>query len=111
MNEATHEETPMPATDLRNYHPIADEIKRQIGAAVLMSCGAHDFQPSNGSLRFKVGGRLRYCEVTLQPGDTYSIFVTRYPHGHDAPHVTEYFIHDVYAEDLPAIVRREADRS
>lgn len=87
---------------------IATVIKRQIGPMALMSCGAHEFAAIHRGLRFKVGGRLRWTEVVLDPSDTYTVTVFRLDRQHRR--VVEYTASDVSNDQLAAVIRRHADR-
>lgn len=91
---------------------IASTIKRQIGPMALMSCGAHEFQALGNGLRFKVGGRQRWCEVRLDPTDTYSVKVFRVTfRGLEHREIVEYSGDDIYCDVLAEVIRREADRA
>lgn len=88
---------------------VANVIKRQIGVVALMSCGAHDFVAIEDGLRFKVGGRRRWCQVVLEPSDTYYVHVFRLK-GAALETVSEYGQGGIYADQLAEIIRKEADR-
>lgn len=82
---------------------------RQIGSMVLASCGARDYlrDDTNGYVKFRIGNGRRWCIVALAADDTYSIEVGRL---RKFDWIIDLQEHGIYAEDLPAAVRRCADR-
>ncbi len=101
--------------------PASGQVTRQqIGAGVLMSCGARDFvkDDPNGLLMFKVGPtgrkRLRKLLVRLMPDDTYTV---EYGTTSTDPFSDDFYEWrvveqetGVYADQLAATVRRLGDR-
>lgn len=113
---------PVSITD-RPGHPADAEVTRaQIGGGVLMSCGARDFVKSDerGELRFRVGPggkKVRKVIVKLMPDDTYAVeygYADMRPSRLSDPTWGVWQVveqeHGIYAENLPAVVRRLGDR-
>ncbi len=86
------------------------EIQRQIGIRVLMSCGARDFEYLRDGLRFKVGLGQRRMKIVIkyQPNDLYAVERIRLPRN-KFEYISEDFVEDMFAEDLPRIVLRLGD--
>jgi len=88
----------------------ATEIKRQIGVRVLMSCGARDFVDTGDGLRFAVGLGQRRMKIIIKlaANDTYVVERIRLPRG-KVEYVSEAYMEDIYAENLPEVVLRLGD--
>lgn len=72
----------------------------------LMRVGAHEFTACErggcAGLRFKVGGRMRYMEVMLDPSDTYTVRYFRLNKRYEQIELAK--VSGVYNDMLPAIV-------
>ena len=114
-----------PATSLADAtgrHADAAVTRSQIGMGVLMSCGARDFvkDDANGLLMFRVGPNgKRNCKVLvrLMGDDTYSVEYgwtdfrpSMLGSGSWGVWQPVERVDGVYAESLPATVRRLGDR-
>src|SRR4051812_47666881 len=108
--------------DKLNTRPADHRVTlRQIGTMTLMSCGARDFTHDDaaGLLAFRVGSgpstRGKVCQVLvhLMASDTYRV-AYGYMVNKTGPDwgkwITVEAEDDVYAEDLPTVVRRLGDR-
>ena len=88
----------------------AKEIMRQIGPMTLGSCGAREFVDLGDGLRFKVGLGQRRMQIIIKlaADDTYVVERIRLPRG-KFEYVSEAWAEDIYAENLPGVVRRLGD--
>jgi hypothetical protein len=95
---------------------IAETIRTQITVGVLMSCGAREFMQLNpegesfGGLAFRVGPAGKVCKilVTLAASDTYTVHYFAMTRGGKV--TANEFVRGVYAEQLPATIRKVGDR-
>lgn len=82
---------------------IAATTRSQIGVMNLMACGARKFSYSaDGQLTFKVGGRMRSIEITLDASDTYTVRLVRITRNYSRVVVEEHS--DVYCDVLGQVV-------
>lgn len=85
-----------------------------IGRMVLMCCGARERAHSTrgGYVQFKIGNGRRKCIVMLAADDTYSVEVGHVSRARSTwgEWIVDAQERGVYVEDLPAAVRRHADR-
>jgi hypothetical protein len=83
----------------------AETTRRQIGMMNLMACGARQFSyDAEGTLKFKVGGRMRYVEVQLDPSDTYTARLIRVTRNYEVVTVEE--TSGVYCDQIGEAVYR-----
>ena len=85
----------------------ARAILDQIGVMVLGSVGARDIVSTGDGVIFRVSRGRRKLVIKLAPSDTYvveRVYTTR-----DRRFVSEEVALNVFAEDLPEVVRRLGD--
>ena len=83
------------------------ELLAQIGPGVLMSIGARQVVDLGDGVQMAVSRGGRKLVIKLAANDTYTIERVRLIRGTSV--ISEACTQDVYAEDLPAIVRRLGD--
>jgi hypothetical protein len=88
---------------------VAETARAQIGTMNLMACGAREFSyDSDGTLKFKVGGRMRWVTVALDPSDTYTVKLVRVTRNYDLVTVEEHS--GVYCDQLGETVYRAVNK-
>jgi hypothetical protein len=84
---------------------IARTIRQQVGAMTMMACGAHNLLCGEGQLTFKVGGkRLTWCEIVLDPSDTYTVRVVKLKGGKYGSRVVASEQSGIYCDMLSELV-------
>lgn len=91
---------------MTNTTNTATTTWQQISNMTKMACGAREPVASGNTLRFKVGGRLRWVEVELTPADTYTCRLVTLRGGKYGERVVVEELSDVYADMLSEIVYR-----
>ena len=85
----------------------ARSILDQIGVMALGSVGARDIVSTGDGVMFRVSRGRRKLVIKLAPSDTY--VVERVRMTHDLCFISEEAALNVFAEDLPEVVRRLGD--
>ena len=95
---------------MTNTTDIATTTWQQISTMTKMACGAREPVASGNTLRFKVGGRLRWVEVELTPADTYTVRLVTLRGGKYGERVVVEELEGVYCDNLSGIVYRVCNK-
>jgi len=102
--------------DIDEMQQCAAIIRKQIGAQVLMACGAREYKllgfdsPKKG-VQFRVNhsSKRQYVKVILEPNDTYTVICYRLKRVTDE-HVDIEDLYDIYCEQLSETVYRMVNK-
>jgi len=102
--------------DIDQMQQISKTIRKQIGVANLMACGAREFKllgfdsPKKG-VQFRVNhsARRQYVKVVLEPNDTYTVITYRLKRVTNE-HIDINDVYDIYCEQLGETVYRMVNK-